>query len=77
MTRKKPRAWKWGEKADLARRGGISPQYLNDIIHARKRAPHVVATRLARAAEELALGLTRDDFLYPCESENPLIEVSI
>lgn len=41
------KTWKWGQKAMLARKAHISPQYLNDIIRGRKPCSNHLAILLA------------------------------
>lgn len=65
--------WRRGEKTALAKKLGISPSYLSDILHGRKSATTELATRIETAS---AGRLTRLDVLYPRESLNPLVEVN-
>lgn len=66
--------WKRGQKAELARRCGISPTHLGDILAGRKQA----SASLARVIEDESayiegIRLSRTDVLYPLESNNPLV----
>ena len=74
MPKKIYSEWIIGDKKRLAEAAGISPQYLNDIIHARYGASKDTAINLETAATELGIPLDRFDFLYPLESSSPLIE---
>lgn len=64
--------WQIGDRAKLAKLAGISPQYLCDLIHCRKRALPELATKLEDASGQLGYEFTRLDWLYPEESDNPL-----
>ena len=68
--------WGHGQKAELARRCDITPQYLNDLIHGRKSATPERARQLTAQADEMGLAFTRADFLYPRESRNPLMNIA-
>ncbi|MFA6102623.1 MAG: helix-turn-helix domain-containing protein [Victivallaceae bacterium] len=57
--------WKWGQKAELARRAGISRQYLSDILNCRKHAPPELAEKLEAASSEMKLNLKKEHFMYP------------
>jgi hypothetical protein len=66
--------WKHGDKAKLAGACDISPQYLNDIIKARKGAHIKLAKRLVEEAAIMGYSLGLLDVMDPSESANPLIE---
>lgn len=68
--------WYFGERKRFAHSCGISQQYLNDIIHGRKRALPELAAEMERVAAEYGLALTRMDVMYPNESKSPLITVT-
>ena len=57
--------WKHGQKAQLAKRAGISRQYLNDILSCRKRALPELAVKLERAAAEMSITIEAKDFMFP------------
>lgn len=65
--------WKHGDKAAIARAAGISPQYLNDILKARKAARAELAKKIIKAAAGFGYSLGLLDLLDPSESSNPLI----
>lgn len=65
--------WEEGDKAKLARLADISPQYLNDILHARCAAGKETAINLVDAAAQLNYKISLLDVLYPEDSANPLI----
>ena len=65
--------WKRGDQTELARRAGISPQYLNDLIHARSRALPELAKVLEREAKILGYKLTVNDWIFPTESSSNLM----
>lgn len=68
--------WEPGEQAELARRCGISRQWINDLIHGRANAhasPDLART-IEKEATKMGLALSRTDVLYPEESTNPLIK---
>lgn len=65
--------WAPGEQARLARTAGISPQHLSDILHCRRRASGALAVDLEFAAHGLGIPLRRDDFVWPDQSDSPLI----
>jgi transcriptional regulator with XRE-family HTH domain len=60
--------WKWGQKSELARRAGISRQYLADILNCRKRALPELAQKLEDASREMDIHIDRDYFMYPAEA---------
>lgn len=64
--------WEYGEKAKLARRAGISRQYLNDILKKKINAPLDVAMRLEKASREMGKFIPRYDFLEATFTDNPL-----
>jgi regulator of sirC expression with transglutaminase-like and TPR domain len=66
--------WKHGDKAKLAAACDISPQYLNDIIKARKGAHIKLAKVMVEQAAKLGYSLGLLDVMDPAESTNPLIE---
>jgi transcriptional regulator with XRE-family HTH domain len=57
--------WKWGQKSELARRAGISKQYLSDILNCRKRALPELAAKLEEEATKMSLPLAKEYFMYP------------
>ena len=65
--------WQHGEQAELARLAGVSPQLVSDIIHCRCKASPGTALKLEFASKTMGLGLSRDDFVWPEQSESPLI----
>lgn len=69
-----PMLWKHGDKSKLANACDISPQYLCDILKARKGAHVKLAKKLVAEAAKLGYSLGLLDVLDPAESVNPLIE---
>ncbi len=67
--------WSHGEKAELARRVGVSPGYISDLLHGVKRALPERAEEIAAHAQAMGLQLNRDDLMFPEQSKNPLMEV--
>lgn len=65
--------WTHGEKSILARACGISPQYLSDILSARKRALPELAEKIEAESRKMGLYISRNDVMYPHQSTNPLI----
>jgi transcriptional regulator with XRE-family HTH domain len=57
--------WQWGQQAELARRAGISRQYLSDILNCRKRALPELARELEAAAKSMGLSIDKVYFMYP------------
>jgi len=75
-TKEKERTmWQHGQKTELAKRCGISLQYLSDILYGRKRALPELAESIERSAVRMGIELSRLDVMYPNESRNPLILV--
>jgi hypothetical protein len=68
-----PLFWQHGDKIQIANACEISPQYLTDIIKARKGARVDLAKRIVNAASELGYSLSLMDVIDPKESSNPLI----
>jgi len=66
--------WDRGEKTALAKRCDMSPQYLGDILAARKRAYPELAAKIESEAKKMGLFITRMDLMYPGESTNPLLK---
>lgn len=67
--------WYYREKTAFAEVLGVSPQYLGDILHGRKRATPELAARIETVAKEYGLNLTRMDVMYPKESASGLMAV--
>lgn len=57
--------WQHGQKAELARRVGISLQHLSDILNGRKRATPERAKQIVKAAFDMGVSLSLYDLLYP------------
>lgn len=57
--------WQWGQQAELARRAGISRQYLSDILNCRKRALPELAQKLEEEAKSMGLAIDKVYFMYP------------
>lgn len=57
--------WKWGQKAELAKRADISRQYLSDILNCRKRALPELALKLEAGAKAMGLRIAKEHFMYP------------
>ena len=72
--RKLQTEWSYGQKAELARRTGIAPSYLTAILKGSVPVNAKLAKKLSKEAKGLGLKLSRDDLLYPDESENPLLK---
>lgn len=66
-------SWQHGEKAELARRSGVSRHYLIDILAARRRPSPDMAERIENQAVSMGLDLTRMDLLYPKDSDSALM----
>ena len=64
--------WEYGDKAELARRAGISRQYLNDILKKKINAPLGVAMRLEQASRDMGKFIPRYDFIEATFTQNPL-----
>lgn len=65
--------WEPGERARLARTAGISQQHLSYILTCQRRAGPDLARRLELACHSFGIPLGRDDFVWPEQSESPLI----
>ena len=65
--------WKHGQQAQLAREAGISPSYLCDILHRRRKPGGEKLRRLLDACRKLDIPLTASDLIWPEESKNPLM----
>lgn len=65
--------WKRGQKLELARRTGLHLSYVVALTRGDRSATTKNAVKLERAAEELGLGISRMDWLYPNESKHPLM----
>ena len=64
--------WYWNDRAELARRAECSPQLISALFNNRKAVSRKMAARIADAAEEMNIAVTRLDCLYPEETNNPL-----
>jgi transcriptional regulator with XRE-family HTH domain len=65
--------WKRGDKAELARRCGISRQHLCDILQGRRRAINVdLAENLLVNADYMGYQTSIFDWAFPSKSDNPL-----
>ena len=60
--------WKWGQKSELARRAGISPQYLSDILNCRARASRELAEKLEKVSNEMKIFIEKAHFMNPQEA---------
>lgn len=60
---------KHGEQADLARRIGITPRHMNDIIRQRKRPSRTLSRKL-----EAETGICAEAWLFPDKHPNPLLK---
>ena len=63
--------WNSGDKTELARRVGISPQYLSNIINRRTRCKAELALRLERACQEMRLMIPKESWAFNLETDNP------
>ncbi len=70
MKKARTDGWRRGERARLAQWAGITPSYLCDLLHRRKRASSEVAVKLAAACIHLGLGMTIIDWVNPDESKS-------
>ncbi|MCK5604920.1 helix-turn-helix transcriptional regulator [Candidatus Pacearchaeota archaeon] len=64
--------WPYGVKAAVAREVGISPQYLNNIIHRRKNAKPELASKLEKAVIAHGLYINKHEWAFATESDHPL-----
>jgi len=66
--------WKYGDQKRLAERSGvISQSHLSEIINGHKRCSPEKAKHLTRAALDMGYVISRTDWIYPEESNNPLL----
>lgn len=63
--------WQHGQKAELARRVGISIQYLSNILNGYKRATPDRAKAIVAAAMDMGISLSLYDLIYPEDAEDP------
>ena len=64
---------RWGERAILAKKCGVTPGYVTNILCGKEESSKTFAAKLAEAALNMGIYLTRNDILYPKESPNPII----
>lgn len=57
-------SWAFGDKSELARRAGISPQYLSDIIAGRKTCSSRLGTLLAKHSMALGYDIPRSVWVF-------------
>lgn len=62
--------WKRGQKAELARRAGISRSHLVNILARRSRAKAELAEKLAEACKAMRLKIKREDWVFSQETDN-------
>lgn len=75
MIKETKNEWTRGDKALLASRAGISPQYLNDILKARKGCSAGMAITLSRACRKLGYDITPLEWAIPAARlDNPLFD---
>lgn len=69
-------AWNRGERSTLAKRVGISDAHLCQILDRNhKSTPHPkLATSLSNACKEMGIPITREEWLYKEEHQNPLFK---
>ncbi|HOV88041.1 MAG TPA: hypothetical protein PLM79_16920 [Syntrophobacteraceae bacterium] len=60
---------KHGEQAGLARKIGITPRHMNDIIKQRKRPSRTLSEKL-----EAETGISAEAWLFPDKHPNPLLK---
>jgi len=64
--------WPQGTKTELARRAGLSPQFLNDILAGRKPCPAKKALRLAAESSDLVgEEIPVEDWIRNDSTKNP------
>lgn len=62
---------KHGEQANLARKIGITPRHMNDIIRQRKKPSRALSEKL-----EAETGIRAEAWLFPDKHPNPLLKGS-
>ncbi len=65
-------SWAWGEQRRLAQFVGITPSFLSEILHRKKRPSGDVAIKLAGACKQLGIPLSLMDWLQSDASPSPL-----
>lgn len=63
--------WKKGEKGALAKRVGVSPGYLSNILARRYRASAALAIRLEEGCAAMRLPIKREDWVFSKETDSP------
>ena len=63
--------WERGEQGKLAHLAGLSPQYLNGILHRTRGCGRVMAKRLSAVAKAIKKDIPLEDFLFNRESYHP------
>ncbi len=64
--------WLRGEQARLARHAGITPSYLSELLHRKKRPSVDVAVKLAAACIHMNIPLSLHDWVLSSGSTSPL-----
>lgn len=65
--------WKKGEKTKLAKMSNCSKTMLSRILQGQRGASETLGETLEKNAKALGLALTKEDFINPSKSKNPLI----
>lgn len=68
--------WKRGQKSQLAKKSGVSKQYLSDIINCRRRAPCDLAIRLEAASLAMGIHIDKTYFLFPHDAPSFIFNTS-
>lgn len=63
--------WNKGEKQAVAERAGVSPGYVSNILARRHRASADLAVKLEEACAALRIPITREDWVFSKETDNP------
>lgn len=63
--------WKHGEQSALAKLAGLSPQYLNGILHRTRGCSGVMAKKLSSVAHAMGKDIPWSDFLFNKNSYHP------
>ncbi len=67
--------WLRGEQARLAQHAGITPSYLSELLHRKKRPSVDVAVKLAAACLHMDIPLSLNDWVQSFESSSCLFAV--
>lgn len=73
MAKSMKEEWAYGDRAELARRAGVSKSHLANVLGRRTTMRRNKARIVAAVARRMGYALAWRDLVHPWESTNPLL----